>query len=121
MLFGFSLFPCGFLPYLLWFCTLFFNSLICSQCTKTLFSGCFAPFYLVLRSMWLLLLAGHSLGVVAVAAHPAGTIAASTSLDSFVRVFDIDTNATVATLETPPSEAWLMQFDPKVCLLNVMF
>lgn len=71
----------------------------------------------MLRSVWLLLLAGHSLGVVAVAAHPAGTIAASTSLDSFVRVFDIDTNATVATLETPPSEAWLMQFDPKVCLL----
>jgi len=62
---------------------------------------------------------GHSLGVVAVAAHPAGTIAASTSLDSFVRVFDIDTNATVATLETPPSEAWLMQFDPKGGVLAV--
>jgi WD repeat-containing protein 61 len=62
---------------------------------------------------------GHSLGVVAVAAHPGGTFAASTSLDSFVRVFDIDSNATVATLETPPSEAWLMQFDPKGDLLAV--
>lgn len=56
---------------------------------------------------------GHGLGVVAVAAHPSGTLAASTSLDSFIRVFDVDSNATVATLETSPSEAWLMQFDPK--------
>jgi WD40 repeat protein len=63
---------------------------------------------------FLLVGAGHALGVVAVAAHPAGTLAASTSLDSYVRVFDVDTNATVATLETPPSEAWLMQFHPKV-------
>ncbi|KAL0009212.1 hypothetical protein SO802_010714, partial [Lithocarpus litseifolius] len=41
---------------------------------------------------------GHSLGVASVAAHPAGLIGASASLDSFVRVFDVDTNATVATL-----------------------
>jgi len=66
-----------------------------------------------------MLLAGHSLGVVAVAAHPGGTIAASTSLDSFVRVWEVDSNATVTTLETPPSEAWLMQFDPKVCLVSL--
>lgn len=57
---------------------------------------------------------GHALGVVSVAAHPSGSMAASTSLDSFVRVFDVDTNATITTLETSPSEAWLMQFDPKV-------
>ncbi|CAM6115561.1 unnamed protein product [Calypogeia fissa] len=56
---------------------------------------------------------GHGLGVVAMAAHPSGNIAASTSLDSFIRVFDVDSNATVATLETSHSEAWLMQFDPK--------
>jgi len=62
---------------------------------------------------------GHSLGVVAVAAHPGGTIAASTSLDSFVRVWEVDSNATVTTLETPPSEAWLMQFDPKGEVLAV--
>lgn len=57
---------------------------------------------------------GHCLGVVAVAAHPSGIIAASASLDSFVRVFDVDTNASIATLEAPPSEVWQMQFDPKV-------
>lgn len=63
---------------------------------------------------------GHLLGVVAVAAHPGGKIAASTSLDSFVRLFDIDSNATVTSLETPSSEAWLMQFDSKGELLAVV-
>lgn len=57
---------------------------------------------------------GHCLGVASVAAHPLGSIAASSSLDSFVRVFDVDSNATVATLEAPPSEVWQMRFDPKV-------
>jgi WD repeat-containing protein 61 len=54
---------------------------------------------------------GHCLGVVSVAAHPSGVIAASAALDSFVRVFDVDTNATIATLEAPPSEVWKMQFN----------
>ncbi|RWW26864.1 hypothetical protein GW17_00008739 [Ensete ventricosum] len=57
---------------------------------------------------------GHALGVVSVAAHPSGAVAASSSLDSFIRVFDIDSNASIATLEAPPSEVWSMQFDPKV-------
>lgn len=57
---------------------------------------------------------GHCLGVVSVAAHPSGHFAASASLDSFVRVFDVDTNNTIATLEAPPSEVWQMRFDPKV-------
>ncbi|XP_030551949.1 WD repeat-containing protein VIP3 [Rhodamnia argentea] len=63
--------------------------------------------------------AGHFLGVVSVAAHPSGVIAASASIDSFVRVFDVDTNATIATLEAPPSEVWQMQFDPKGTTLAV--
>lgn len=63
---------------------------------------------------------GHCLGVVSVAAHPSGVIAASASLDSFVRVFDVDTNATIATLEAPPSEVWQMQFNPMVCI-NLSF
>ncbi|KAI7989957.1 WD repeat-containing protein VIP3 [Camellia lanceoleosa] len=60
---------------------------------------------------------GHSLGVVSVAAHPSGVIAASASLDSFVRVSDVDHNNTIATLEAPPSEVWQMQSDPKADLL----
>ncbi|GJR18618.1 WD repeat-containing protein VIP3 [Tanacetum coccineum] len=56
---------------------------------------------------------GHCLGVVSVAAHPSGKIAASASMDSFVRVFDVESNVTIATLEAPPSEVWHMQFDPR--------
>ncbi|KAH0852079.1 hypothetical protein HID58_094237 [Brassica napus] len=52
---------------------------------------------------------GHSLGVAAVAAHPSGIIAASSSLVSFVLVFDVDTNATISVLEAPPSEVWGME------------
>lgn len=62
---------------------------------------------------------GHCLGVVSVAAHPSGAIAASASLDSFIRVFDVDTNTTIATLEAPPSEVWQMQFNPLGTILAV--
>ncbi|XP_057540130.1 WD repeat-containing protein VIP3 [Amaranthus tricolor] len=62
---------------------------------------------------------GHSLGVVSVAAHPSGVIAASASLDSFVRVFDVDSNNTIATLEAPPSESWQLQFHPMGTMLAV--
>ncbi|KAF3336232.1 WD repeat-containing protein 61 [Carex littledalei] len=62
---------------------------------------------------------GHSLGVVSLAAHPSGSLAAATSLDSLVRVFDVDTAASVALLEAAPSEAWGLQFNPKGTLLAV--
>lgn len=55
---------------------------------------------------------GHCLGVVSVAAHPSGRIAASVSIDSYIRVFDVATNNTIATLEAPPSEVWQLQFSP---------
>lgn len=57
---------------------------------------------------------GHALGVVSLAAHPAGAVAAAVSLDSYVRVFDVDSGSSVATLEAPPSEVWGIQFHPKV-------
>ena len=53
----------------------------------------------------------------AAAAHPAGSLAAAVSLDSFIRVFDVDTGAFVATLEVPPSEVWGVQFHTKVSAL----
>ncbi|CAI9759070.1 unnamed protein product [Fraxinus pennsylvanica] len=56
---------------------------------------------------------GHCLGVVSVASHPSGRIAASASIDSFIRVFDVATNNTIATLEAPPSEVWQLQFNPQ--------
>ncbi|KAG0520399.1 hypothetical protein BDA96_08G070800 [Sorghum bicolor] len=51
--------------------------------------------------------------LVFLAAHPVGALAAAVSLDSFIRVFDVDTGASVATLEAPPSEVWCVQFHPK--------
>nr|CAD1820231.1 unnamed protein product [Ananas comosus var. bracteatus] len=45
---------------------------------------------------------GHVLGVVAAAAHPSGSLVAAASLDSSVRVFDVNSNASVASLDTPP-------------------
>ncbi|XP_022147613.1 WD repeat-containing protein VIP3 [Momordica charantia] len=62
---------------------------------------------------------GHCLGVVSVAAHPSGFIAASASLDSFVRVFEVDSNSTIATLEAPPSEVWQMRFNSEGTMLAV--
>ena len=57
---------------------------------------------------------GHALRVISLAAHPAGALGAAVWLDSFIRVFDVDTGASVATLEAPPSEVWGVQFHPKV-------
>ncbi|XP_020081369.1 uncharacterized protein LOC109705017 [Ananas comosus] len=49
---------------------------------------------------------GHVLGVVAAAAHPSGSLAAAaaaaSSLDSSVRVFDVDSNASIASLDASP-------------------
>ncbi|CAI5952715.1 unnamed protein product [Closterium sp. NIES-64] len=62
---------------------------------------------------------GHTLGVVALAACPTTSRAASSSLDCFVRVFDVDSNATIATLEAPPAETWHLAFHPQGSFLAV--
>jgi WD repeat-containing protein 61 len=56
--------------------------------------------------------AGHSLGVVSVAVNPTGTLAASSSLDSIVRVFEVSSNEQKAALESPPAETWGVAFAP---------
>lgn len=53
---------------------------------------------------------GHSLGVVSVAT--AGTLAASSALDSIIRVWDLVTGETKAVLECVPSETWAIAFNP---------
>ncbi|KAF1001654.1 WD repeat-containing protein VIP3 [Apium graveolens] len=62
---------------------------------------------------------GHCLGVISVAAHPSGKIAASASIDSFIRVFDVQSNNTIATLEASPSQVWQLQFNPQGTVLAV--
>jgi len=55
---------------------------------------------------------GHTLGVVSVVVNSAGTLAASSSLDSQIRVWDIATSDTKAVFDTPPSETWGVAFSP---------
>ncbi|KAI3443595.1 hypothetical protein Pfo_000260 [Paulownia fortunei] len=51
--------------------------------------------------------------VTASESYRSGRIAASASIDSFIRVFDVATNTTIATLEAPSSEVWQLQFNPQ--------
>lgn len=49
---------------------------------------------------------GHTLGVVSIDVEPRGEFAASSSLDSFIRIWNIQDHSTKAVLETAPSETW---------------
>mmetsp|Transcript_23081 Transcript_23081/g.55228 ORF Transcript_23081/g.55228 Transcript_23081/m.55228 type:complete len:320 (-) Transcript_23081:232-1191(-) len=51
---------------------------------------------------------GHSLGVVSVATSQG--LAASSALDSLIRVWDLTSLATKAVIECPPSETWGIAF-----------
>ncbi|KAG4933831.1 hypothetical protein JHK87_047833 [Glycine soja] len=61
----------------------------------------------------------HYLDILSLAAHPLAYITTASSLDSFIRVFIVDSNATIATLEASPSKVWQMHFDPKNNLSDV--
>ena len=54
---------------------------------------------------------GHVLGVVSVAAS-AGGLAATSSLDSVIRVWNLATGQAQAIFETPPAETWGLAFPP---------
>ena len=64
--------------------------------------------------------AGHALGVVSIAVDNTGTYAASSSLDSFIRVWNLQEASTKAVMETPPSETWAIQFHPTADQLTVV-
>ncbi len=51
------------------------------------------------------------LGVVSVVASDTG-LAATSSLDSTIRVWDLASNTQKAALESPPAEAWTLAFAP---------
>ncbi|KAL6220199.1 hypothetical protein ACLB2K_007956 [Fragaria x ananassa] len=46
-------------------------------------------------------------------------IAASASLDSFVRIFDVDSNSTITSFKVSSSEVWRLRFNPQVRLVIV--
>ena len=54
---------------------------------------------------------GHILGVVSVAASASG-LAATSSLDSVIRVWDLASGQARAIFETPPAETWQLAFPP---------
>ena len=57
--------------------------------------------------------AGHTLGVISVAVDPSGEWAASSALDSFVRVWSLQDQASEkALLESKPTEVWSIAFSP---------
>ena len=53
---------------------------------------------------------GHTLGVISVAVDASNTYAASSALDSFIRVWNLKDNSTKAVIETQPSETWTIAF-----------
>ena len=53
---------------------------------------------------------GHTLGVISVVVDPSGTYAASSALDSFIRVWNLHDTSTKAVIETQPSETWSVTF-----------
>ena len=57
--------------------------------------------------------AGQTLGVISVGVDPTGEWAASSALDSFIRVWSLkDQKEERATLESKPTEIWSIAFSP---------
>ncbi|MCL4117326.1 UNVERIFIED_CONTAM: hypothetical protein GTU68_010040 [Idotea baltica] len=57
-------------------------------------------------------LEGHSLGVISVDVNEAGTIAASSSLDSTIRLWNLHEGKQVQSIDCGPVEAWSVVFSP---------
>ncbi|MEW5297899.1 MAG: hypothetical protein WDW38_003805 [Sanguina aurantia] len=56
---------------------------------------------------------GHTLGVVSVVVDSTGASAASSSLDSMIRVWDLRDGSTKALIETAPTETWSIACGPQ--------
>ncbi len=62
---------------------------------------------------------GHTLGVITVAVDSSGEFAASSALDSFIRVWSLENHETKDIIETPPSETWAISFNPNAEALQI--
>lgn len=56
---------------------------------------------------------GHTLGVVSLAVDPTGTFAASSSLDSLIRVWNLHDHSTRALMESATTETWAIALGPE--------
>ncbi|CAD6238110.1 GSCOCG00008397001-RA-CDS [Cotesia congregata] len=57
-------------------------------------------------------LSGHSLGVVSVAISSDGTKCASSSLDSSLRLWDLESGERISSIEVGPVDIWTVVFSP---------
>lgn len=55
---------------------------------------------------------GHALGVVSVDINKEGNLAASNSLDSHIRLWDLDSGSQVQSIDAGPVNAWTVTFSP---------
>ncbi|KAH9422667.1 WD repeat-containing protein 61 [Dermatophagoides pteronyssinus] len=55
---------------------------------------------------------GHSLGVASVDINHNGTIAASNSLDSIIRLYNLDSGDQILSIDAGPVNAWTVVFSP---------
>lgn len=56
---------------------------------------------------------GHTLGVVSVATNSTGEYAASSALDSYIRVWSLKDHSTAAMIEAATTESWSIAFSPE--------
>ncbi|KAG2446943.1 hypothetical protein HYH02_008098 [Chlamydomonas schloesseri] len=58
---------------------------------------------------------GQGLGVISVAAHGSGQFAASSALDSLIRVWDVNDHLNnISVIEMAPTETWTVAFGPQM-------
>jgi WD repeat-containing protein 61 len=55
---------------------------------------------------------GHSLGLVSVDIDSAGSVAASSSLDSHIRLWDLESGSQLQTIDCTPVDSWTVAFSP---------
>eukprot|EP00116_Pleurobrachia_bachei_P000835 sb/3461097/ len=57
-------------------------------------------------------LKGHQLGIVSVTINSAGTVAASSSLDSTIKLWDLDSSKQIKSIDAGPVDCWSVAFSP---------
>lgn len=62
---------------------------------------------------------GHTLGVVSVVVNSTGEYAASSALDSVIRVWNLNDHNTAALIETASTETWSITFGPQTDALHL--
>lgn len=55
---------------------------------------------------------GHSLGLVSVDINSTGSVVASSSLDSHIRLWDLESGSQLKTIDCTPVDSWTVAFSP---------